>query len=101
MGPTPVRDFTPLLLRAVAEARGAGIGAPADALERAANGVYTTSTEFLAEMRTAIRRFLAETRDHLPAGTLRKVKACLCEAELAAPGFTGLFARFRRAASLD
>lgn len=101
MSPTPTRDFTPLLLRAVAEARAAGVGAPADALERAANGVSTTSTEFLAEMRAAIRRFLAETRGRLPAETLRKVRACLAEAELAAPGFTGLFARWRRAATLD
>lgn len=101
MGATPIRDFTPLLLRAVAEARTAGIGAPADALERAANGVYTTSSEFLAEIATAIRRFLAETRGRLPAETLRKVRACLAEAELAAPGFAGLFARWRRAATLD
>ena len=97
----PIRDFTPLLLRAIGEARAAGVTAPADALEAAANGVYTTSTEFLAELRGAIQRFLTETRGRLPAGTERKVRACLNEAELASPGFTGLFARWRRPRTLD
>ena len=96
-----IRDLTPLLLRAIGEARTAGVTTPADTLERAANGVYTTSTEFLAEMRGAIRRFLAETRGRLPAATERKVRACLNEAELACPGFAGLFARWRRAPTLD
>ena len=97
----PIRDFTPLLLEAIGEARAAGVTTAADALERSANGVYTTSTEFLAELRAAIRRFLAETRGRLPAGTLRKMRACLNEAELGCPGFTGLFARWRRAAVLE
>jgi hypothetical protein len=95
-----VRDYKPLLERAIAEAKAAGLEAEARELEAALNGVYTTSGEVLVEHAIAMRRFLADTRGRAPPEVARKVRDCLNETQLAWPGWQQLLARLRRPKTL-
>ena len=91
-----VRDYTPWLREAMAEARAAGLGAAADRLEQAAFAAVTTSSELLQEQGLAVREFLKATRGQLPAGTKAKLDLCLAEIDLASPGWRRMFALLRR-----
>ena len=91
-----VRDYLPLLREAISEARAAGIGAAADELEHMVSLPFTTSSEMLQEHGIAIRRFLEAAHGALADSTRRKLRTCLNETELAAPGWRGLIARLRR-----
>lgn len=92
-----IRDYTPLLREAIAEARAAGVDAAAQELEKAAfETAFTTSTEMLVEHGLAIRRFLKATRGTLPASTKAKLKVCLTETDLVFPGWRKLIALLRR-----
>lgn len=95
-----VRDYTPLLERAIAEAKAAGLQAEANELESAANAVYTTSSEMLMEHGIALRQFLKATRGRLPPPIKEKVTACLIETDLAWPGWRKLIALLRRRPAL-
>lgn len=92
-----VRNYTPLLEEAIAEARAAGFPEPADELETACFKVaFTTSNELLHEHGLAIRRFLAAAGSGLPRETREKLQACLTEIDLVWPGWRKLAALFRR-----
>jgi hypothetical protein len=94
--PTRIRDYTPLLKDAIAEAKAAGFETAARELEQAAFAAFTTSSEMLQEHGLAIKRFLKTTRGALPRSTRTKLRACLIETELAGPGWRKLLARLRR-----
>lgn len=87
-----IRDYTPLLKKAIAEARAAGFGAEANELELAAFAAFTTSSEMLQEHGLAIKHFLKTTRKSLPRPIKEKLKACLTETELARSGWRRLMA---------
>ena len=91
-----IRDYTPLLKEAIAEARAAGFGAAANELESAAFAAFTTSSEMLQEHGLAIQRFLKVTRKSLPYSIKVKLKACLTETELARPSWRRLMALLHR-----
>jgi hypothetical protein len=92
-----IRDYSPLLREAIAEAKAAGLGTAARELEQACTGVFTTSSEMLQEHGLAITRFLRATRGTLPASAEAKLVACVTETELAGTGWRALMARLRRA----
>lgn len=97
----PVRDYSPLLEQAIAEAKAAGLEPEAAKLEDACfRTPYTTSNEFLAEHGWAMREFLRSTRGRLPRETRRKVRVCLNETELVWTGWRQLVAWFRRPGTL-
>ena len=94
--PTRIRDYTPLLKEAIAEAKAAGFDRAARDLEETAFAAFTTSSEMFLEHGLAIRRFLKVTGAGLPATTRAKLRACLTETELACTGWRGLLALLRR-----
>lgn len=97
----PVRDYSPLLEQAIAEAKAAGLEAEATKLADACfRTPYTTSTELLAEHGWAMREFLGATRGRLPRETRRKVRICLNETELVWTGWRQLLAWLRRPKTL-
>lgn len=97
MRPTKIRDYTPLLEEAIAEAKAAGFGAAADELNRACfKTAFTTSSELLHEHGIAIRDFLKETGRALPRPIRRKMEACLTEIDLVWPGWRKLLALFKK-----
>ena len=98
---TRIRDYTPLLKEAIAEARAAGFETSANDLEQAALAAFTTSSEMLQEHGLAIKRFLKVTHDTLPRLTKAKLKACLTETELACTGWRKLMALLRRRRALS
>jgi hypothetical protein len=101
MGFPPVRDYSPLLEQAIAEAKAEGLVAEAAKLEDACfRTAYTTSSELLAEHGWAMRAFLKSTHGRLPGETKRKVKVCLNETELAWVGWRQLLAWLRRPETL-
>ena len=91
-----IRDYTPLLREAIAEARAAGLEAAANDLEQAAFAAFTTSSEMLQEHGLAIRRFLKSTHGRLPPAAGEKLRACLIETELASSGWRRLLALLKR-----
>jgi hypothetical protein len=91
-----IRDYTPLLREAIAEARAAGFETEANDLERAAFSAFTTSSEMLQEHGLAIKRFLKATHNSLPRSTKAKLRVCLTETELACTGWRKLTALLRR-----
>jgi hypothetical protein len=93
---TRIRDYTPLLKEAIAEAKAAGLETAANDLEQAAFAAFTTSSEMLQEHGLAIKRFLKATRGALPCSTKEKLKGCLTETELACTGWRKLMALLRR-----
>jgi len=94
---TGIRDYTPWLEEAIAEARAAGLHAAANDLETACfKTAFTTSSETLWEHGVAIRRFLKTTRAALPRTTKAKLQACLIEIDLVWPGWRKLLALMRR-----
>lgn len=93
---TAVRDYSPWLEQAIAEAKAAGLEPHATELERAVSAVFTTSSETYHEQGLAIRRFLAATRGRLPRATKEKLDACLIEIDLVWPGWRKLWALLRR-----
>ena len=93
---TRIRDYTPLLRQAIAEAKAAGFETAANDLEQAAFVAFTSSSELLQEHGLAIKRFLKITHDTLPRSTKVKLKACLTETELAGSGWRKLMALLRR-----
>lgn len=97
---TRIRDYTPLLKEAIAEARTAGLETAANDLEQAAFAAFTTSSEMLQEHGLAIKRVLRATHDTLPRSTKTKLKACLTETELACTGWRKLWALLRRSHAL-
>jgi len=98
---TRIRDYTPLLKEAIAQARAAGFETAADDLDKAAFSAFTTASEMLQEHGLAIKRFLEATHDTLPPSIKAKVQACLTETELARTGWRNLVARLRRRHALD
>lgn len=96
-----IRDYTPLLRQAIAEAKAAGFDAAAGELEQAAFAAFTTSSEMLMQHGVAIERFLDVTRDTLPRPIRAKLRACHTETELACTGWRKLVALLRRRDSLD
>ena len=97
---TRIRDYTPLLKEAIAQARAAGFQTAANDLEQAAFATFTTSSEMLQEHGLAIKRFLRATHDSLPRSIKTKLKACLTETELAYTGWRKLVALLRRRRAL-
>jgi hypothetical protein len=93
---TRIRDYSPWLEQAIAEAKASGLEPEANELERAAFAVFTTSSEVYHEQGLAIRRFLAATRGRLPRATQAKLDACLIEIDLVWPGWRKLWALLRR-----
>ena len=92
-----VRDYTPLLEKAIAEAKAAGLATEANELDSACFRVaFTTSNELLHEHGIAIRNFLKATDRRLPPATREKLEACLTEIDLVWPGWRKLRALFRR-----
>jgi hypothetical protein len=91
-----IRNYMPLLMEAIAEAKAAGFETAAKDLEQAALAAFTTSSEMLQEHGLAIKRFLKATQDTLPRATKVKLKACLTETELACTGWRKLMALLRR-----
>ena len=91
-----IRDYTPLLRQAIAEARAAGFEPAANELEQASNAAFTTSSEMLQEHGLAIKRCLKATHGTLPRSTKEKLNACLIETELACTGWRKLMALLRR-----
>jgi hypothetical protein len=86
-----VRDYTPMLEAAIAEAKAAGVEAEAGELENICfRTAYTTSSELLGEHGLAIKRFLRATRGRLPRATEQKLYACLHETALVWPGWRNL-----------
>ncbi len=98
---TRIRDYTPLLREAIAEARAAGIETAANELEQVAGAAFTTSSEMLQEHGLAIKRFLKVTHGTLPRSTKAKLKACLTETELACTGWRKLLALVKRSRMLS
>jgi len=74
-----LEDFTPLLRRAIAEARSAGLVAQADVLEAHASAAYATSSEYLGEVGQAIVRFLHEGGAAVPPAVAQKLDRCLLQ----------------------
>jgi len=93
---TEIRDYTPLLREAVAEAKAAGFETAAHELEQMTSAAFTTSSEMLQEHGLAIRRFLKATRGTLPHSIKGKLNACLAETELASTGWRKLMALLGR-----
>ena len=94
---TRIRDYTPLLREAIAEAKAAGFESAANDLEQSCFAVaYTTSSEMLGEHGLAIKRFLKATRGSLPRPIREKLDACLTETALAWPGWRNLWAFLKR-----
>lgn len=93
---TEIRDYTPLLRIAIAEAKAAGFEGAANHLEQASIAAFTTSSEMLQEHGLAIKRFLKATHPSLPSSIRVKLKACLIETELACTGRRKLMALLRR-----
>ena len=93
---TRIRDYTPLLREAIAEARAAGFEAEANELEHAAFAAFTTSSEMLQEHGLVIKRFLKATPSALPRSIKVKLRACLTETELSCTGWRKLVALLRR-----
>lgn len=98
---TRIRDYTPLLREAIAEARAAGFENAANDLEHVAVAAFATSSEMLQEHGLAIKRFLKVTHDTLPRSTKAKLKACLTETELASTGWRKLMALLKRSHALS
>jgi hypothetical protein len=73
--------------RLVAMARAAGCDAAASDLESAANGVYTTGSEYLGEMGLALTRFRKATRGKLSEEADRLLHECLAVVGKAWPKF--------------
>ena len=95
--PPRVRDYSPLLEQAIAEARAAGLGEEATELETMCfSTAYTTSSELLQEHYLAMQTFLRNTEGRLPQTTARKVRVCMNETELVCAGWRGLVAWVRR-----
>ena len=92
-----IRDYTPLLRPAVAEAKAAGF-AVTD-LEQACYAAFTTSSEMLQEHGLAIERFL-KANPAVPRSTTAKLKACLAETQLACTDWRRLLALVRRRRTL-
>jgi hypothetical protein len=97
---TPIRDYTPLLKEAIADAKAAGLASSAGDLESAATAAYTSSSEMLQEHGLAIQRFLKATRATLPPSIRAKLEACLIETEMASSGWRKLKAALRRSRTL-
>jgi hypothetical protein len=75
-----IRDYTPWLREAIAEARAAGLEAVASELERACFAeAYTTSSEMIGQQGQAIKKFLKATQGKLPQPTRAKLNDCLGE----------------------
>ncbi len=74
-----VADFTPLLRRAIEQAREAGLAQSAADLEDHALAAYTTSSEWLGEVGEAILRFRAREGDRVPAPVIDLLNQCLVE----------------------
>ena len=92
-----VRNYTPVLEEAIAEAKAAGLADLAGELETACFKVaFTTSSELLYEHGVAIRRFLKAAGRGLPGATREKLQDCLTEIDLVWPGLRKLRALFRR-----
>ncbi len=98
---TRIRDCTPLLREAIAEARAAGFEKTANDLEQVAVAAFTTSSEMLLQHGLAIKRFLKATHDTLPRSTKAKLKACLTETELGCAGWRKLMALMKRSRALS
>ena len=93
---TQIREYTPLLREAIAEAKAAGFESAANDLELASFAAFTTSSEMLQEHGLAIKRFLRATHGTLPRSIQVKLEACLIETELACTGWRKLLAILRR-----
>src|SRR5436190_23910441 len=94
--PTQIRDYTPVLEEAIAEARAAGFSPAAEELHRPCFQVaFTTGSEVLHEHGIAIRIFLKETGRALPRPIRKKMAACLTEIDLVWPGWRKLLAFFK------
>lgn len=98
---TRIRDYTPLLREAIAEARAAGFETAANELEHAAFAAFTTSSEMLQQQGLAIKHFLKTTSDSLPRSIKAKLMVCLTETELSCTGWRKLMALLRRHRSLS
>ena len=95
--PTAIRDYTPLLRQAIAEAKVAGFDVETSELEASCfEAAFTTSSEELSEHGLAIRQFLKATRGALPRTTKAKLQACLIEIDLVWPGWRKLVALMKR-----
>lgn len=95
-----IRDYTPLLRGAIAEAKAACFEAAAIELQQASLAAFTTSSEMLQEHGLAIKRFLKASRGALPPETRAKLEACLAETELGCTGWRKLSALVRRRRTL-
>jgi hypothetical protein len=91
-----IRNYMPLLMEAIAEAKAAGFETAAKDMEQAVLAAFTTSSEMLQEHGLAIKRFLNSAQDTLPPATKVKLKTCLTETELACTGWRKLMALLKR-----
>ena len=92
-----IRDYTPLLKKAIEEAKAAGFESAARELEHSCFEVaFTTSSEVIHEHGLAIRRFLKATHGSLPRPIGEKMDACLTELGLVWPGWRRLVSLLRR-----
>lgn len=73
----PASNLTSKLERAIALSRQAGLTATVDELEGSANGVYTTSSEYLGEVGEAIQKFQAREGKRIPPEAAELLDDCL------------------------
>lgn len=74
-----VTELAQTLREAVQEARAAGLTEAASELEARVFAAYTTSSEWLGEVGTAIHEFLQRERGRIPTSVARLLDACLAE----------------------
>lgn len=72
-------NLTEVLHEALADARAAGLLAPAHELEGTVCAAYATSSEYLGEVGEALTKFLLQHGNELPPDTVAKLRLCLAE----------------------
>ena len=74
-----VADFSARLKKAMRQARIAGLVDAADEVEARMSAAYTTSSEWLGEVGSAIRHFLKREHGRVPPDLQQQLERCLRE----------------------
>jgi hypothetical protein len=84
---SPAEDFTPRLLKALAEVEAAGFAALAGAARGRCLAAYTTSSEWLGEVGASLTELLRACGAAIPQPTRAELEACLNEVAKVWPKF--------------